>query len=179
MKNIIYYIATSIDGYITGANEDVSKFAYEGKAVNNYLEDLKSFETVIMGRNTYEFGYKFGVKVGEPVPLYSHMKQYVFSNNLYFDTNHSQIETKKLEIAEIENIKLNSTTDIYLCGGGQFAGWLLKNQKIDVLKIKLNPIVLNQGIKLFENIDSAHSLSLLENKYYDDGVQILTYNIKY
>ena len=61
MKKIVYYVASSLDGYISGIDDDVSGFVYEGEMVEKYLEDLKSFQTVIMGRNTYEFGYKFGV----------------------------------------------------------------------------------------------------------------------
>lgn len=179
MKNIVYYIASSLDGYITGVNEDVSQFCYEGAAINQYFEDLKSFNTVIMGRNTYEFGYKFGLKPGEPAPVYSHMKHYIFSDHLTFESSHEQVETRKLDLAAIDRIKTDSKTDIYLCGGGKFAGWLLANKKIDILKIKLNPLILNQGIRLFENVSEAYSLSLLQNQFYADGVQILTYQIKY
>ena len=179
MKNIVYYIATSVDGFITGMNEDVSQFLYEGNAVSRYLDDLKSFETVIMGRNTYEFGYKFGVQPGEPAPIYSHMKHYIFSDHLNFEQINDLVEIKKLDITEIDKIKSNSKTDIYLCGGGQFAGWLLENKKIDILKIKLNPVILSQGIKLFENINTAYSLHILENQYYEDGVQLLTYKVNY
>ncbi|MEJ2066019.1 MAG: hypothetical protein P8X74_22535, partial [Reinekea sp.] len=66
MRKIVYYVASSIDGYISGLNDDVSGFIYEGDGVQKYLNDLGSYDTVIMGKNTYEFGYKHGLKPGQP-----------------------------------------------------------------------------------------------------------------
>ena len=62
MRNITYYVATSIDGYIEGPDGDISGFVAQGAGVSQYLADLKEFDTVIMGRNTYEFGYAYGLK---------------------------------------------------------------------------------------------------------------------
>ena len=36
MKKIIYYVASSIDGFIAGENDDISKFILEGKGVEKY-----------------------------------------------------------------------------------------------------------------------------------------------
>lgn len=58
MNKIIYYVATSLDGYISGLDEDISGFVGVGSGLQKYLDDLKGFETDIMGRKTYEFGYK-------------------------------------------------------------------------------------------------------------------------
>lgn len=64
MKKIIYYIATSMDGYVSGENNDVSAFLYQGKGVEKYLADLSGFKTVIMGRKTYETEHD-GQVIGE------------------------------------------------------------------------------------------------------------------
>ena len=50
----------SLDGFIVGPEDDISGFTADGAGIDHYLEDLKDFDTVIMGRKTYEFGYKFG-----------------------------------------------------------------------------------------------------------------------
>ncbi len=49
MQKIIYYVASSLDGFIAGTNSDISKFISEGKGVEKYLSDLQKFETVIIG----------------------------------------------------------------------------------------------------------------------------------
>ena len=81
MRRIIYYVATSIDGFISGPNGDIKGFEHlqESSGIAKYLQDIQNFETVIMGRKTYEFGYNFGLKPGEPP--YPHMDHYIFSKH--------------------------------------------------------------------------------------------------
>ncbi len=177
MKKIIYYVATSLDGYIAGPNEDISKFVAQGEGVQQYLADLQQFKTVIMGRSTYEFGYKFGLPAGQPA--YPHMQHYIFSDKLSFEDAHEKVQVVKPEVNTIERIRESSETDIYLCGGGIFAGWLLENQLIDVLKLKINPVILGGGTPLFGKSNASVKGSVVETKLYSDGLQINTYQVKY
>ena len=48
MKKIVYYVATSLDGYIAGEHEDISMFVAGGDGVDKYLADLANYATVIM-----------------------------------------------------------------------------------------------------------------------------------
>ena len=177
MKNIIYYVATSVDGFIAGPNGDISGFVQQGEGVDQYLKDLQSFDTVIMGRKTYEFGYKFSLKPGQPA--YPHMDHYIFSNSLTFDQQHQKVKVCKPDIEIVRKLKNGAGTDIYLCGGGEFAGWLLDNKLIDILKIKLNPLIMGQGVRLFGTSGKQHQLKLIESHKYEEGLEIITYNIDY
>lgn len=179
MKKIIYYVASSIDGFISGENDDVSGFSYEGEAIKKYLEDLQAFNYVLMGRKTYEFGYQFGVKPGEPSPTYAHMCQYILSNNLEFEDKHEQVKVIPLDVEQVQRLKQEAETDIYLCGGGQLAGWLLSNELLDEVKIKLNPVIIGSGTKLFEGVKKNYGLTLLGDEKYEDGMKILHYSIVY
>ena len=40
MRNIVYYVATSLDGFISGPDGDISGFAADGNGVDQYLHDL-------------------------------------------------------------------------------------------------------------------------------------------
>jgi len=176
MHKIVYYVATSIDGYIAGPEDDVSKFFETGKGVDHYLEDLKAFRTVIMGRTTYEFGYQFGLIPGQPA--YPHMQHYIFSETLVIEKCAPNVHIEKPSLKRIEDILKASNTDVYLCGGGHFAGWLLDHEMIDVLKIKLNPIILGSGIPLFGNSVKTLTGKLLEKISFEEGLEILTYELK-
>ena len=173
MKQIVYYVATSLDGYIAGKNGDISKFMLGGEGVEKYQKDLLDFQTVIMGRNTYEFGYQYGLQPGQPA--YPHMEHHIFSNSLEIEQLSEQVHIEKLEIERVEEIRQHAKTDIYLCGGGQFAAWLLEHGMIDQLKLKLNPIVLGEGVKLFGHTSTTASWKLIEKESFSDGLQILTY----
>lgn len=177
MRKIVYYVASSIDGFISGLNEDISGFVSGGNGVDKYLADLANFDTVIMGRSTYEFGYKYGLQPGQPA--YPHMKHYIFSNSLKLENSDPRVQVKKLDLNEITKLQKKKGTDIYLCGGGQFAGWLLDHQKIDILKLKLNPLILGEGIKLFGNSTSKYRLDLLDSSTYENGLQIMTFSVIY
>lgn len=176
MNKIVYYVATSLDGYISGPNDDISYFAHEGSGVDTYLKDLLTFETVIMGRKTYEFGFQFGLKPGQPA--YPHMEHFIFSESLNIDELHEAVHIEKATISRIEEIRKQSKTDVYLCGGGEFAGWLLDNDMIDQLKLKINPIILGGGTKLFGSSKTAVKWVLKENQTFDEGLQIVTYELE-
>ncbi len=178
MRKIVYYVATSLDGYICGPNNDISGFAEHSDGVAKYLDDLKEFDTVIMGRKTYEFGYQFGLKPGQPA--YAHMEHFIFSDTLTFDQPHEKVHVvKRGNLDQIRQLKETDGTDIYLCGGGDFAGWLLDHEMIDVLKIKLNPLVLGDGVTLFGQSKKSHQLDLILGESYTEGLYILTYAIRY
>ncbi len=176
MQKIVYYVAISLDGFIAGKDDDISQFSPNGEGVEKYLSDLKKFETVIMGRRTYEFGYKFGLEPGQAA--YPHMQHHIFSDSIQLKkrANNVHIETKSIE--RVKEIRANSKTDVYLCGGGQFAGWLLDNGLIDQLKIKLNPIIIGEGIRLFGQSTTKANWKIIERLSFDDGLQILTYEIE-
>lgn len=177
MNKIVYYVAISLDGYISGKDGNISGFLAEGNGVQKYLDDLQDFETVIMGKNTYEFGYKFGLKPGEPA--YPHMNHFIFSESLVLENASSSIKICPLDLNEISSIRESSTTDVYLCGGGIFAGWLLDNEQVDILKLKINPLILGGGVKLFGDSKKRHELNLIDSKVYDGGLLINTYQVKY
>ncbi len=177
MKKVIYYVASSIDGYISGENDDISMFIPDEQVVEKYLSDLKAFDTVIMGRKTYEFGYKYGLEPGQPA--YLHMEHYIFSETLKIEKLADTVHIEGISIQRIKEIISNSKTDIYLCGGGEFAGWLLDHELIDQVKLKLNPIVLGGGVPLFGGSKSSVKSELVHKEAFDCGIQILTYDLKY
>lgn len=177
MRKIIYYVATSVDGYIAGPGEDISGFLPKGNGVDKYMNDLQDFDTVIMGRKTYEFGYKYGIVPGQPA--YPHMKHYLFSKTLAFENPHEKVQVCQPDLSIIKDLKKQEGTPIYLCGGGVFAGWLLENELIDVLKIKLNPFIQGDGIRLFGDSKKMYRLELIKQELFEYGLQMITYNVLY
>ncbi|EZH75241.1 dihydrofolate reductase [Aquimarina atlantica] len=173
MQKIVYYVASSLDGCIAGKNDDISQFILQGKGVEKYKAELLKFETVLMGRRTYEFGYQYGLQPGQAA--YPNMEHYIFSDSMKIENLANSVHIEKRSIHRVKEIKANAKTDIYLCGGGDFAGWLLDNDLIDQLKLKLNPIIIGDGIRLFGNSITNKKWKLIEKESFDDGLQILTY----
>ena len=57
MRQLIYDIAASIDGFIADPDGNADCFLQEGDHMKAYFKRLESYDTVIMGRATYEPGW--------------------------------------------------------------------------------------------------------------------------
>lgn len=177
MRKIIYYVAISIDGFISGENEDISGFVQTGDLVDYYRNDLQNFDTVIMGRKTYEFGYKFGLQPGQPA--YPHMRHFIFSDCMKLENADEKVKVCRMDLEKIKELKNEKGTAIYLCGGGEFAGWLLENEMIDELKLKVNPLILSTGVKMFGSAKKQYKLELLAQQNFENGLQVDQYKVNY
>lgn len=111
MKKIIYYVASSLDGFIAGKNDDISQFIMQRDGVEKYQSDLGNFGIVIMGRKTYEFGYQYGLEPGQPA--YPNMEHHIFSNSLKIDKLSEAVKIEKLNTGRVNEIRQNAKTDIY------------------------------------------------------------------
>ncbi|HRF97471.1 MAG TPA: hypothetical protein PLZ51_19825, partial [Aggregatilineales bacterium] len=61
-RKLVYYVATTVDHYIAHEDGSVGGFLTEGQHIPDYFASLRDYDTVIMGKNTYESGYAYGVK---------------------------------------------------------------------------------------------------------------------
>ena len=140
--------------------------------VPDYLESLKEFDTVLMGRKTYEVGLKIGVT--DPYPG---LASYVFSRTLARDISDRVEIVKDHPAIIVRQLKKQPGKDIYLCGGAQLAATLLAANLIDEVIVKLNPLLVGAGIPLFESVEAPALLELTSSKTYGNGVVQLTYRV--
>lgn len=174
-RKVIYYVAMSIDHYIAHEDESVEGFATEGHHITDYVESLQDYDTVLMGRKTYEWGYQFGIEPGQPAPLYSHMMQYVFSTSM-LDFEHEQLKVVRDDPADfVRQLKDQDGGAIYLCGGGSLAGYLMEHGLVDEVILKINPVVFGTGIPVFGQLERCLPLTLLDTKIYNNGVMFVHY----
>jgi len=178
-RKLVYYVATSVDHYIAHTNEAMDGMLTEGDHVSDYLDSLRSYDTVLMGRKTYEWGYQFGIEPGHAVPTYAHMKQYVFSQTMP-DAKEDQLTVVREDVAAfVAALKQQPGQAIYLCGGGNLAGYLLDCALIDEVILKINPVLFGDGIPLFGKSTRTIALALQDLKVYANGVQFVRYQIAY
>ena len=104
------------------------------------------------------------------------MEHFIFSSSLQLANTADTVHIEPLSLERIHSIKQAASTDIYLCGGGEFAGWLLEHELIEQLKLKLNPIILGDGVRLFGSSKKRAKWNLVETATFDDGLKILTYD---
>lgn len=178
MRKLVYHVGATLDNFIAHEDGSAEGFIYEGEHVADYTQSLQNYDTVLMGKKTYEFGYQYGLQPGQPA--YQHMKHYIFSKSMHFDSSASEqvqiIDGNQVDF--IQQLKNGEGPSLYLCGGGSFAGFLLEHELIDELKVKLYPVLFGKGIPLFKT-NKEVKLSLLDSKVYNTGVLLMTYQIQY
>jgi len=176
MRKIVYDFAMTLDGFICREDGSYDGFVAKGDHAAEYLERLQKYDAVLMGRNTYEFGYQFGLKPGERA--YPHMEHYIFSRTLQFDSEQLNVVPPD-RIDMVRALKNSDGGVIYVCGGGQLAGALLDRGLIDQLTIKLNPVVFGAGVNAFGTSSAGFDATLIDSKQYDNGVMLLQYDVHY
>lgn len=175
MRRIIYDVAVSLDGFIAGPDGDISAFPAEGDHLQPYLDRLAIYQTAIMGRGTYEFGYRYGLKPG--ARAYPHMDHYIFSRGISLPADCAVTVVREGWIAELDALRGDGHGDIYLCGGGAFAGFVATHGFLDLLRLKIAPVVIGSGIRLFEGLVTKNSLERISITPYANGVVLAEYAV--
>ena len=182
MKKLIYYVATTVDHYIAHEDGSITGFLPEGDHIQGFFDSLADYDAVLMGRKTYEYGFQFGMKPGDAAYAPYHLKNYIFSRSLDFASN-AQVQLVDGDpVAYIRELKQNSEENgkqLWLCGGGAFAGHLLEHELIDELVLKVHPVIFGAGIPLFGGSTKQVGLSLYNTHVFTSGVTVLAYRIHY
>ena len=177
MRKIIYYIAISADGYIARKDGSISGFLMEGEHADEFMASMQSFDYAIMGTKTYEFGFQYGLKPGEPA--YQGLKHLVVSRSLTFESN-DQVKLLDTDAESyIRELKTKPGKNIWLCGGGKLASTMLNNRLIDEIYLKVNPFIIGDGIRLFDYSSKPVHAQLLGTKSYSNGVILQKYKLEY
>jgi dihydrofolate reductase len=78
-------------------------------------------------------------------------------------------------VAEIENLKNSKGSDIKVWGSGNLVQTLLENDLVDELWLKIYPLTLGKGKKLFENGAIPAAFTLIESTATPAGVIVANY----
>jgi dihydrofolate reductase len=173
MQNVHYYVATSVDGFIARRDGSFDCFLTDGDHVAAFLEDLACYDTVLMGRRTYEIGVRLGVT--DPYPA---LRSIVFSRTMTATLN-PRVELARSSASErVRALKASPGRGIYLCGGSELAGALFADGLVDELILKVNPVVLGSGIPLVSMAGGAITLTPLAQRVFGSGVVMLRYRVE-
>lgn len=190
-RELIYYVASTIDGFIAEDGGCLTGFPWDDQ-YGAYLlehfpetfpvhlrgegftkEDNRCFDTVLMGRRTYEVGLREGVSCPYPT-----LDQYVFSRSMQSSPNKKVRVVGNNAIDVVERLKQQEGRAIWLCGGADLGTSLFSAGLIDRLVLKLNPILFGSGIPMFRNSLNLTSLTLEAHHAFDSGHMILQYAVK-
>ncbi len=172
MRSLIYYVATSLDGFIAHSDGSFHGFPWSDEVVERFMASLGQFDTVLMGRHTYEVGLNAGKT--SPYPM---LEQVVFSRTMEVSPDSAVTLISDHAASFVRELKAQSGEAIWLCGGGKLASDLFAEGLIDQLIVKLNPVLFGSGIALFTDQIDVTQLTLTSQHTCDNGTLFLTYDI--
>lgn len=160
---VILYNAISIDGFIAVKDGDTSWVSPSDW--EEFAKFIVDAGIIVMGKNTY-------VASGEDFP-YVDAINIVMTNDkaLQEKSTDSEVFTDKTPHEVVAFAKAKGFEKLLLIGGGLLNGSFLNDGLIDEIVISIHPIVLNKGIRLFENTDKMIELEYIESKVVENLVQ--------
>ncbi len=160
------FIATSLDGFIARPNGGLDWLPVPGSDEDyGYHAFMESVDCLVMGRKSFETVLAF-----EPWP-YGEKRVIVLSETLDAIPTPigGQVELfKGSQEALVEKLSAEGVRRVYLDGGKTIQGFLRAGLVSDIL-ITTIPVLIGQGIPLFEPLDGDIALTHLRTVAYPNG----------
>jgi dihydrofolate reductase len=169
-RKAILYIAASLDGYIAAPGDDLSFLSMAGEGEEyGYEEFMKGIGTIVMGRKTWDW-------VMTQVPEWPHgdVETIVVtrtaregSGNLHYYAGDPRTLVREL--------KAMAGKDIFINGGAEIVNELLKESLIDEFILFVFPVLLGNGVRLWQDGRPEGRLKMIDHRTWPGGVVKLHY----
>ena len=170
-RNVVVFIAMSLDGYISKLDGDISFLSVVEQDGEDYgySEFIKSVDTVIIGRKTYDHVFEMGFDDPHPDKIV-----YILSRSERIENGVTKYFKGSLK-GLVDDLKASPGKNIYCDGGAEVINDMLKENLIDELIISIVPVMLGEGISLFKSGRPDNEMELVNTKHYDKGLVQLHY----
>ena len=185
MRKIIVTTNVTLDGVLQapmGSEEDTSGgFKYggwtalhadatSGKAVQKEANQTADY---LLGRKTFEIFASFWPEHAKMWSGINDGTKYILSKTIKNSDWKNTVFLENLE--DIKQLKISEGPDIQVWGSSQLSHLLVENGLVDELHLRIFPIVLGKGKKLFDNDSVPTAFTLTEHIVTTKGVIIAYY----
>lgn len=187
MRKLVLFLHASLDGFVEGPNGemDIGWVSYDPDLENHANEILSTADTVIWGRGTYQMMHSYWPSVPSNPSATQHERNHaewiektakiVFSTTLEkVEWNNSRLLKEDVE-EEIITLKQQPGKDMVILGSPRLAHQLMQLDLIDEYKITVSPVLIGNGLPLFQGLREKINLKLIENKTFNSGAIGLVY----
>ena len=182
MRKIIVLSFITLDGVMQapgGPDEDPSSdfkyggwvapyFAEADEAAGEFMEKQLKPADLLLGRKTFEIFAGYWHEHADFWPGINDVTKYVVSSTMKKSDWKNSVFLKSL--ADIKKLKKSEGSDIQVHGSGRLIQTLLKNDLVDELWLKIFPLTLGKGKKLFEEGIIPAAFTLTDSLITPNGV---------
>jgi dihydrofolate reductase len=184
MRKIIVLSMITLDGVMQapgGPKEDTSGSFKYGGWTQPYMdevfgkvmqEELKPAD-YLLGRKTFAIWEKYWPQHGDFWPAVNDGTKYVLSKTRKKSDWKNSVFLKN--VADIKKVKKSKGSDIQVWGSSKLIQLLFKNDLVDELKVKIYPLTLGKGKKLFDNGVIPAAFTLTDSIVTPSGVIIANF----
>jgi dihydrofolate reductase len=185
MRKIIVTTNVTLDSVIQapmGSEEDTSgDFKYGGWTAANadaitgksVQKEMNQTADYLLGRKTFEIFASFWPMHATMWPGINDGTKYILSKTIKNSDWKNTVFLESLE--DIKQLKNSEGPDIQVWGSSELTHLLLENSLVDELHLRIFPVILGKGKKLFDNGTFPTAFTLTENVVTPKGVIIAHY----
>jgi dihydrofolate reductase len=154
----------------------VGRITDREKVAKVTLDEALGTEALLLGRRTYEwFAARWPSRSGELADRLNSLPKYVVSSTLQDpDWNNSTV-LKGDVVNEVSKLTQELSGEIVVPGSFQLLRTLIEHDLVDELRLKIYPVVLGAGDRLFGETSEKKPMRLVDIQTLDDGIAFLTY----
>ncbi len=181
MRKLTAFNFITLNGFFEGSKGDISWHKHGGEEAEFSAEGLKSGNTLLFGRVTYEMMVSFW-----PTPMadesfpevaegMNKADKIVFSRTLKkVEWNNTRLMRDNI-VEEIKKMKQMPGKDMTLLGSGSILTQFAEQDLIDEYQIMVDPVAIGHGTTLFKNIKHNLGLKLTGTRTFKNGIVLLNY----
>jgi dihydrofolate reductase len=140
------------------------------------LDEARGAEAVLLGRRSYEWmAARWPSRTGELADRFNSMPKYVVSSSLEHPDWHNSTVLTGDVVNEVSKLRQELSGDIVVVASFHLVRTLMEHDLVDELRLKVYPVVLGAGERLFGEISDTKPMRLVDVQTIDDGVAFLTY----
>jgi len=164
-----------------GPDEDTSSgFKYGGwtapygdEVFNSNLQKQMEPADLLLGRKTFEIFASYWPKHADYWPGINDVTKYVMSKTMKKSEWKNSVFLDS--VADVEKLKNSKGGDINIWGSGNLVQTLLRHDLVDELWLKIYPVTLGQGKKIFADGTIPAAFTVVESAVTPSGIISVNY----
>ena len=140
------------------------------------LDEARGQKAFLLGRRSYEWlAARWPSRAGELADRLNSLPKYVVSSTLEDPFWNNSTVLKGDVLTEVLALKQQIDGDIVVPGSFQLVRTLMEHDLVDELRLKIFPVVLGAGERLFRQVSAKKTLRQVDTQTVEDGIVAVTY----